>query len=423
MNIGFYIGRLTYLGHFGPIIDYFRERGDKVIFFCDHRQSAAAYGYKAYQYPYPQRIREIFENDEIKVFHTIEEFAEVIRANQVQVVFFIAFDSIAKEAKAIVSKKANVLFADIQSGGDIMFSKNIAAADVVFIFNDNWRTWWKKWLLNFKVVSNEEEQNIFEQIETKAIACGFAEADQLKKFNREQICKKYGLPLDRRIVILLPFPWRVPFCIWSHIIYKPQSRLLKLLRIAIMRQWSKWQDVFTMADDKKVTKAIRKFADKNNAFFIVKGRLKNKVPRYLAKAADKVIFDDSFYPYTIMELFFVADLCIHFYSDAIKECAVANVPSICLGPTRREDWTCIAERFFLEEFSPKPGSYYNFDGVVYNESVDNFATNFGDESFDNYAMKPVERAKFVKKFLGFDDYNAGKRIYEDLLKRVGSSKV
>jgi hypothetical protein len=366
MNIGFYIGRLTYFGHFGPIIDYFRAKGDKVIIFCDHRQSAAALGYKAYQYPYPQYIKGIFKNDDIKVFHTIEEFAEVISANKVQVVFFIAFDSVAKNAKAIISKKANVLFAGIQPGGDIMFCKELATADVVFVFSNSWKTWWKKWLLNFKVVSKEEEQDIFEQIETKAIACGFVEADQLKRFNREQICKKYGLPLDRRIVILLPFPWRVPFGVWSHIIYKPQSKLLKLLKLAALRQWSKRQDVFTMVDDKKVTTAIRHFADKNNAFFIVKGRLKNKIPSYLAKAADKVIFDVSFYPYTILELLFVADLCIHFYSDAVKECVPANTPSICLGPKNPDDWECYAERFCLKDFSPNAPSYYNFGSISYN---------------------------------------------------------
>jgi hypothetical protein len=315
------------------------------------------------------------------------------------------------------------VIAYIQTGFDMMISDASFKGDVVYIFSDLWRQCWKKALMYQRKDMSDEVEDLFKKVEAKTVITGFPQLDQIKGFSREKICEKYGLPADKKILILLPFPWRVPFGVWSHIIYKPQSKFLRFLKLAIMCKWSNMRKVFTMADDRDVTRAIRQFADRNGAFFVVKGRLKNKVPKYLARAADKVVFDESYYPYTIMELLFVSDLCIHFYSDAIKECVAAGTPSICLGPTNSKDWECYARRFFLEEFSPISPSYYNFGSVSYNESVDSFAESFGRRSFEDYLMKPAEKTEFMKRFLGFDDLDSCSRVYDDVMQRLEKKKA
>jgi hypothetical protein len=321
-------------------------------------------------------------------------------------------DSIVKEIESIISKnKINVLFARLQPGLDIMPCRDLSCTDIVLSFCDNWKTWWKEWLLHFGIITKDEQQDIFEQIEAKTVSCGFVQADQIKNYDRNKICEKYGIPPDKKVLIYLSFPWRVEFSVWSHIIYKPQNKVVKMARLFLHHAWKNFSDIFTCADDLQVARAIRQFADRNNAFFVVKGRTKNKVPGYLRKIADKVIFDESYYPYTTMELMYAADLSINFYSEVNKESVMCNTPGICLGPKEPKDWPSYASRFFMEDFSRKPGSFYHFDGVVYNESVDDFAKNFGDKTFDDYKLNQNMKNEYVKKFLGFDDFKSSERIY------------
>ncbi len=418
MNVAFCIRRTNYIGSFGPLIECFREKGAKIILLCGHSQNPRKHGYKAYLYPYKDKVKGIFSSETVLSYRSNAELAEIIRQNGIRVIFSLTFDKIADDIRATGNVSDELLIAYVQTGFDMIYCGVMGfSSDVVYIFSDLWRQCWKKALIHQEGKS-EKAKKLLEKIDNRTIITGFPQIDQMKGFNRKEICEKYGLPRDKKILVLLPFPWRVPFCVWSHIIYKPQNKLLKLLRLAVMREWSKMAEVFTMADDRKITAAIRRFADKNDAFFIVKGRLKNKVPAYLAKVADKVIFDGSFYPYTIMELLFVADLCIHFYSDAVKECVATNTPSICLGPTNPNDWECYAKRFFLEEFSPIEPSYYNFGSVSYNESVDDFAESFAEKSFEDYTIKPAEKSEFMEKFLGFDDLNGCNRVYEDIERRL-----
>jgi len=417
MNVGFYIARKNYLGHFGPLIDYFQEKGSSVTLLCDNRKKPK--GYKSYLYPEVESVQQIFHDSKVKAFHSTEEFINII-GNNIDVVFFIAFNSIATEAMNLLGRQRKVIFAHLQSGGDIMYNKGISSADVVYIFSEDWKQWWKKWLLHFNIVSEGQKEKIFEQVDSKPVISGFPQADHMVHYDRGVIFEKYGIPEDKKVVLLLPFPWRVKFCIWSHVIYKPQKKLLKLIKLIFKRQFKTILKISKFADDLQVSQAIKEFAQKNNAFFIVKGRLKNKVPAYLEKIADSIVFDKTYYPYTTMELMYIADLSICFFSDAIKESVAAGTPCVCLGPSRREDWTHYARRFFLKEFSPEPSSYYNCENVVFNESVDDFARQFPNKTFDDYPLDKKNRDSFIKKFLGFSDLRSSERIYNDISQRIAS---
>jgi hypothetical protein len=419
MNIAFCIGRMNYLGHFGPIIDYFKSKNADIMLLCDNRHKSTSAGYKAYLYPDCENVREVFCKEDVKAFHTTEEFVKIIIEKQRQVVFFIAIDAIAKEVKKILSeKRINVIFAHIQPSGDIMVRNELLGADVVFIYCENWRGWWKEWLLHSGIISEKDKDCIFGQIDTKSVSCGFPMVDQLASYDRRAICEKYGIPEDRKIILFSPFPWRASFSVWSHIIYKPQSKIVKLARLFYHCAWGYIPRVFDAVDDLQVAKAIRQFADRNNAFFLVKSRIKNWMPPYLRRIADAVFFDESYYPTTIEELLFVADLCINFYSEVTKESVISNTPCICLGPPKNEDWPCYSKWFYLEDFSPKHGSFYSFNGVVYNESIDDFVKNFPHKSFDDYKLEAENRDEYVKKFLGYSDFKSSERIYNYLSHRL-----
>jgi hypothetical protein len=424
VKVGFYIGRLTYAAHFGPVADYFRARGAEIALFCDYRQEPSDCGYKSYLYPSVENIQKALAGYDITIFRSVRELVDIIKRRQIQVVFFFAFDSIAREAKVFITDKTvNVIFAYLQTGSDLFFAKDItkdiSSADVVYLFSENWKGWWKKWLVHFKLISPDKQEDIFKQIDTKTVISGFPQIDQVVTFDRLSICEKYAIPKDKRVIVYLPFPWRVPFSVWSHIIYKPKNKFLKIVKLLFRGEWRHIQNLPKSVDDLQVARAIRQFADQNNAFFLVKGRLKNIIPAYLREIADSVIFDQSYYPCTIYELMYIADLCIGFYSEANKESVMCNTPCICLGPTEREDWPVYAQWFFLEDFSPKPGSFYNFDGAVYNKSVEDFVENFPNETFEDYKLKPEGGEKFIEKFLGYSDFDSCSRIYKDICERLG----
>ena len=67
--------------------------------------------------------------------------------------------------------------------------------------------------------------------------------------------------------------------------------------------------------------AIKKFCKRNDAFLVVKGRMKDPIRTELSDAADLVLYDENQYPSTVFELLSVARLCVHFYSAAVLEAA------------------------------------------------------------------------------------------------------
>jgi hypothetical protein len=77
----------------------------------------------------------------------------------------------------------------------------------------------------------------------------------------------------------------------------------------------------------------------------------------------------------------------------------------------------------MDDFLTEPGSCYNFEGVVHNFDAEKFVSDFPKKTLEDYKLNPGKKKSYVEKFLGLDDYNAGKRIYEDLLKRIGSQKL
>jgi len=201
MQIAFYIHRKNYLGHIGPLIDLFQEKGAEVTLLCDY--SKPSMGYKAYLFPDTAMVQEVFKQTEVVSFTNMEEFIEIVRVKDIQVIFFIAIDSFAQEILGALGENKDVLLAHIQPGADIMFKKNLSASDVIYIFAERWKKRWKYWLLNFNIVADNEKEIVFDQIDAKSVVSGFPQLDQLAYFDRRLIFKKYGIPPYKKVVVLL----------------------------------------------------------------------------------------------------------------------------------------------------------------------------------------------------------------------------
>ena len=60
-----------------------------------------------------------------------------------------------------------------------MFKKNLAPSDVIYIYCENWKKWWKQWLVHFGLITTIEQDDVFEQIENKTFISGFPQLDQI----------------------------------------------------------------------------------------------------------------------------------------------------------------------------------------------------------------------------------------------------
>ena len=64
------------MGHFGPVVDYFRGQGAEVVLLCDNRQTPKEHGYKAYLYPYLKKVKGVFHDIEVIAYHSTKEFVD-----------------------------------------------------------------------------------------------------------------------------------------------------------------------------------------------------------------------------------------------------------------------------------------------------------------------------------------------------------
>ena len=78
-------------------------------------------------------------------------------------------------------------------------------------------------------------------------------------------------------------------------------------------------------------RAIRKYADRRGMAVVVKTREKNHDPQTIHDIADRVIYDESLWPYTSAELVKTAALVVHFQSGAVHEAAAAGVAQVSIA--------------------------------------------------------------------------------------------
>ena len=435
MNVGFYVPRNTFIRIYGPLIDFFLKEQWGVYIFCDHRISQRELTYKQDQFPKVTDIPKFKINPEIIAFNRLEDLVQTILKNEIRVFFVITFGSFMAEVKKILfQSNYSLIIAELQSFLDtIALSdwKSLSNVDIVYAYSNNWIKWWEECLVHFKLVNEKTKAAIFSELEKKFIPIGVPEIDQIREYDKVFIRRKYRLPKGKKIVLLLPFPWYghgfsldSQWNLWTHMVYKPQKMLVRILKL--LNHKSSWKylpkvlpDMWKGLNDRKVINAIRIFCNRNNAILIVKARKKNPVIGYLKQIADHIIFDEGFYPYTTLELLFIADLSIGYLTTAVLESVLAGTPSLSLVPEYGKTWPTDDNFFFTGDFSSEPGNFFNFDGVVYSESIADIVLNMPDKTFEDYKLYPANRDKFIKKYLGYSDYRACERIYNDLCQRLG----
>jgi hypothetical protein len=398
MKLAFLITRKNYYRLLGPVVEGALTRGHEVD--CWHDWSGSRRGAKGSEFP---DAAPPFRSGKPRVrgFERAEDLAERWRAEPPDAV--VSIDPPAAALRA--ASKARWLW--LQYAADILFQETpagIVDADALALYSDYWRE---------RIEARFPDSGVSQELRRKERVVGAPELDAVAAIDRDGVRRRLGLPAGRPIVLYLPFPLRsnVPTD-WLRHVHAPSTRLEQALRMLLARRWEYRSHVLGGWNDRRVVKAARAFCDRNNALLVMKARRKDPVPRYASRLADRMFYDLSHHPPTILELLSVASFCIHFYSTAVLEAAYCGVPSLCLAPRDDE----LGPRSFGFGFvhNGAAGGLYNAPGVAYWRPLVSAFEDLSGWRLADFPLDAGARRRYVERFLGFDDGRASSRLLDAL---------
>lgn len=396
MRVAFLIHRKNYYRLLAPVIDEALRRGYQVE--CLHDWSHPRHGGKSYEFPDSTPAFHAGA-PEIRTFQGLADLGERFRADSPDVV--ISLDPPSPDVKA--GAKAKWLW--LQYSVDILFYpslQGILDADAVGTYSPHWIG---------RLEERHRHSGLAHEVKRKTVAVGMPELDAARGIDPEEVQQRLGLPAGRPVVLYLPYPLRSnPRTFWARQVFAPSTRLEQGARVLLGRRMEYWPHVRNGWNDRGLVKAVREFCDRNGALLVTKEREKDPAPGYLRRVSDRVLGDESSYPPTILELLRISSLCVHSYSTAAFEAAYCGVPSLCLAPDAadmglRPDVPNLVHNGAL-------GGIYNWPGAAYCAPLTEAFDGFRRWRLADFPLDAEARARYVKRFLGFDDGRSAGRLLD-----------
>jgi hypothetical protein len=426
VHVAFLVIRGSYVKHFAGAVEEALARGWRVTLLCDHRGvESQPTGWKGYDFPrldaMPAFVRGV---PAVAAFTSVEELDGLLRGGGVQALFVAGARPIVAEIRR---RCPALLIAQIQSAWDALMlhvtPQTLPLFDAIYGFSPSWVDWWADYQVAYGRIPGDDREAWRGRLKDRYVSVGFAEAEQLKYIDRVAVRARLGLPPARPVVLYLPFPfqsvWRE---FWPHRIHRPPRAVAALhVLVSGRREW--WPYVRRGWNDRRLVEGLRRFCDASGAVLVVKSRVKNLVPRYLRRLADLTVYDEAYYPATILELLAVSSLCIHYYSFALSEAVYAGVPSLCISPSAAE-WPKIrVQKMAVPAFSAAPESFYNFPGAVWSVSIPEAFERLAGLSLAAFSLQEERRRAFIDRFFGPGDLDVAARIHDDVERRLANAGV
>jgi len=395
MRVAFIIYRKNHYRCLAPAVEEAMARGWSAE--CWHDWSHPRRGGKASEFPDtvpPLR----HGSPRIRTFQGANDLAVQLGADPPDVI--IALDP--PEVKAAAS--APWLW--LQYSADILFYRTpdffLEKADTLATYSPYWSE---------RLEERHRESGQGPAVRRRTRAVGMPELDVIPRIEPGEVRRRFGLPADRPVVLYLPFPlYSNPSTFWLRNVFRPSTHLGQATRTLLARRMEYWQDVRRRWNDKHLVEAVRNFCDRAGAALVMKSRLKDPIPRYAVRRAERALYDPSYYPPTILELLSVASLCIHACSTSVFEAAACRVPSLCLYPADAD----VGLPAFVHEFvhNLKPDGIYNFPGAAYGVPLREAFDGFARWRLEDFPLHAEGRRGYMERFLGFDDGRSSARLLD-----------
>jgi hypothetical protein len=415
VNLTVLIERNTHYRLFGPIIDEALGRGWDVE--CWHDQAWPRHGRKGYQFPaIDQAPRFRHGTPRFRVYHGADDRSLRDAIRDRVVLSLKPPDEILGAADATASGRPFWVMVQHAIDPFVTFRpEQLLACDAFAVYSDWWIDWAAEQYHVKGLVANREA--FARELRSRAWVVGFPALDASSLVDPAEVRLRWGLPSDRPIVLHLPFGQGMGTAtLWPRGIFGEPRRWRQILNSLAHARLDYWRDIVNGWNDAHVVDAIRTFCDRNDAFLLVKSRLKTPIPSDTAAAADKCLYDEQQYPATILEALAVSDLCVSFYSATVLEAAFAGVPHVCVAYDVEDYWgrhqsIVEHERLF---FNTRLGGIFNFAGVSHAFSIPEAIESVPGASLSAFTTDAAARSFYVRKYLGLEDRSATYRLIDAL---------
>ncbi len=413
MRVAFVVERKNYYRLLGPVVDAALARGWTVI--CLHDYAQPRRGIKGYEFPAVDMVPPFRHGvPRLEIYHGSDSLADTIRTIGSDAVVSIVSPPLEFREKRAVS----TMWIGLQYAAEILYHLIPPAGPAIDLIG-LYSAWWLEFglrVLRARGVTVPGD-GLEREILRKSAVVGFPELDAFQMIDSAEVRQRWGIPPGKPVVALLPYPFGSnPQTLWSRWVYRPGNPVWRRLRLHLAGEQRLESLLMEGWDDLAVTRAVRAFCDANSACLLVKARAKDPVPRYLARVADFVVYDEAYYPPTILEVLAVADLCVHFYSSTVLEAVGCGVPSLSICPELNDmgtplDWQPL---FYTRE----EGSAFQFRGVAETIGIAEAIECLSRKRLADFVAEPASRKRYTEKFLGFDDGRSSSRLLDLIVRLV-----
>lgn len=421
MTIAFVIRRLSEYRALGPVVDRALASGWRVECWHDHGRPRD--GAKGYLFPTTDGVpRFQHGRPAVRTYSTADQLIGWLSRGDFDAV--VSIGTPPEELLGTNPPASGPPWTCVQVAIDTFALNSLDALERCNLLAFH-TPWWSTWAAAYYAAraGRSDVPAFSARLTRPAVYVGSPEIDARRIIDPDEVRRRWAIPRDRPVVVLLPFPQGVgKTSFWPKKIFGDASRAKRLLNVAVHRQFRYFRRAFRDVSDAEVVGAVRAFCDRHGAFLLVKSRQKTPIPEYTRAVADLCVYDESYYPPTILEVLSVASLCISFYSLSVVEAAAAAVPNLCITFTAEDylgshlDEYVSFERFYTRE----PGGAFQFPGVSRTVTADEALAVLRTRPLSDFAVDAAARAAYVRQFIGEDDCRAAARLLEAIERSVTS---
>jgi hypothetical protein len=399
MKIAFVAHRANYLKHYGPVIDAALQRGWQAECWL---QQAGGSG-KAHLRITPEAIHAIWgERVQVIECESREQINKMAAERKMDAI-------VSLHPRSWYGAGGRGLFITLQHSVDTFVEaapQELASSDKICLFSPYWLEYAKKFYAQSGIENETAIENVLME---KVTYTGFAQMDAFEKIDTAQVRARWNIPQDQKVLLVLPLDLAGWPGSWPAFFAAPAGRkqwraLLRGMSEGMFTRYAGW--ALRGWNDEALAEAFKRFAEHNDAFFIIKGREKDPLRAAWTERADLAFYDDAHYPATIFEAMAIADLCVVFYSTAAQEAAYAGKPALCVDRPNKD---MVKHKLWR---SREAGGPYNYQGVVDWMSIPQVIQDFPNMSFSDFRIDPQARQAYLEKFNGPADHKASQRILD-----------
>lgn len=446
MRLGLVVSRKSHLRHLGPIAERAVADGHRVWLLADHRGVLARSPRrwrlgryrdgKTWEFPDAPALATFGDGRvAVETFGGDGPLLALAERERLDAVLGVNHAPLLSVVDGL--RACGIVVGQVQASFDWVYSPQSGTralfSDVIYGYAEAWRDWWVE-NLALDGVGDTALESIGGAMKDRFVPVGYPGADVVPALDRLEIRARLGLPLDRRIVVFLPFAFgktnRVRTLalggalgarqVWPTGIYGA-SRPLAALNLVASRAWGHWPYVLRGWNDRRLVERVRQFCVANDALLVVKSKHQTPPRDYLRAVADHVFHDAADgldYPPLLLRLLAVADLCIHFGSGSFVECAVARVPSICVLPAP-DEWPHFYDR---REHFKGWRDVYDAPGVAHGVGVPAFIRTIAGRRLEEFRLDEASWQAYMGRFFTTAGGGVAARVLEDLERRIAARR-